>query len=308
MKMFVRKPGLLIVGFVMSLTLITGTCAVNADSAEDVQLKTKVDQIASGSKNGFKKIEENWCYIKDHRAAKGLKKIKKKYYFFDSSGIMQSGHVKYKKAEYFFKKDKSGKAAAITNTVKKLDDKVWYFDKKGKKYKYGFESAGNKKADIAAGIILSGAKVNKKLSARKNLERAYRFIAKRSSYRHTSAPSLKNNKWIYKFAYNMVKKKYGQCYGFGSICGVIAKALGYDARVVSGKVTFSGNYTPSAHVWAYVTVKGNRLILDASPDRRIMANGGKNPEYFLKKISKNGEYETVSGKPSKYYPGKTFKF
>ena len=304
--------GLLPKGIAAFLCAVLMVCLVMPANTEDAKAagtssqSESIGKVAALSADGFKKIENSWYYIKNDTAVKGLKKINKKLYYFNSEGVMQSGLVKHGKAFYYFRKNSKGQAPAITEDVAVLNNKVWFFRKNGKRYNFGFNDTGSRKGNIAAGMIISGSNAGSKKTARKRLEKAYRYVLKRSKYRHTKAPALKNNKWIPGYAYNMAVKKKGQCYGFGAISSMIAKAMGYKAFVVYGKVTFSGRFTPGAHTWAYVVLKGKRYILDASPDRSYHPKGKGKLGYFLKKISKKGGHEKVAGRPSKYYPKKRF--
>lgn len=289
-------PITLIVALALTMIPISEK-ALAAEEKPDTVDTAKINKIAASSKNGFKKIDGQWYYIKKHKVVKGFKKIKKDYYFFDKYGTMQSGLIKHKKASYYFNKTKNGKAPALKNSVKEIDEKIFYFKSNGKRYNFGFKDTGSKKSNIAAGIIISSAKVTKKQSKRKRLDKAYRKILKRTKYRHGKAPNLKNKKWYRSFAYNAVMKKKCQCYGFAAMSGVVAKALGYDAAVQYGGVTFSGLMAYSKHAWAYVKIDGDKHMLDASGDR---AHRNGELVYYMKKLEKHDGYTGLDGRPSKY--------
>lgn len=283
------------------MSIVAFACVMNADNAQAVS-KSAINKMAKKSKNGFKKFKGGWYYIKSKKVVKGLKKIKGKYYFFDKKGTMVSGAKKIKSKNYYFKKIKSGKtkgqAPALADQALKKGSKAYFYDSKGVRYEFKYNSTGNEKyGDAAVGKVLSAAKVKASADKQANLEKVYKYIVKKYGYIGRPRPKLKSKGWEFKCAYDMVMgmnsmgtqkagKYEGKCYNFAAITGLAAKALGFDGRVHAGtcKKPVATDYTE--HAWYLYSEDGKTKILDSMWEHNEYKKSGKvGLDFFCKEVT-----------------------
>lgn len=98
------------------------------------------------------------------------------------------------------------------------------------------------------------------MTAEQKLRACYQYVMDAGSYkRNTEVPS---GDWTGRYAWEFLSTGRGNCYRYA--CGVsyLAKALGYETRVVTGTVrSLKGGQTP--HGWAEVYINGSWLVFDA---------------------------------------------
>lgn len=129
----------------LTLLLCVGISCVNAE--------------AKAKKNGWlKQSGKTYYYNAKGQKAKGLKKIKGKYYFFDKQGVLyKKGWKAVKGKKYYFSK-KNG--AASTGAVK-IGKKKYLFTEKGRLCGTGIQKYGKKYYYTKKGIIQTGLKTVK---------------------------------------------------------------------------------------------------------------------------------------------------
>ena len=69
------------------------------------------------------------------------------------------------------------------------------------------------------------------------------------------------------YATDMLKKKGGNCYRYGSAFAYLARALGYEARVATGATTAHRYYNLSPHGWCEVKIGKDWCVVDCSMAR-----------------------------------------
>lgn len=131
-----------------SLFVALVICVLFMMSAISVQAAGKTGWVRKGTTYKYK---VNNIYVKNE-----VIKIKKYYYYFDKKGIRKTEWVKYKKDRYYFDKKKG---YAYTGR-KKINNKLYIFDKKGRLvkkkglYKYGKTQVYiNTDGSLATGIV-----------------------------------------------------------------------------------------------------------------------------------------------------------
>lgn len=92
----------------------------------------------AATKNGWVVSGGKTYYKKNGKKAKGLQKIGKYYYYFDSKGKMATGWKTLKGKKFYFKKTGTiGKKGKMLTGWVKIGGKTYYFKKLGKKYTKG---------------------------------------------------------------------------------------------------------------------------------------------------------------------------
>jgi hypothetical protein len=82
-----------------------------------------------------------------------------------------------------------------------------------------------------------------------------------NNFRYASRPTYPAAGWETSYAYNMIKDGAGNCYSFAAVFGYLAKALGYDARIIAGQVRmYNGTWGP--HSWVDIYIGGVLYICD----------------------------------------------
>lgn len=115
------------------------------------------------------------------------------------------------------------------------------------------------------------------------LRATYNYV---TGFRYVSGSLRPTGDWSVPFAIEMAKNGGGNCYRFAALYCWLARALGYDANVVSGYLlTVSGAQSP--HGWVEIRINGTTYVFD--PD---MANSY--PQY-------NWYYNTYATTPLVYY-------
>ena len=96
--------------------------------------------------------------------------------------------------------------------------------------------------------------------------------------------------WSIPLAKQMYNRPGGNCYGYGALMAWLARALGYDARAVSGEIR-SGVLAWSFHGWCEIMKNGKPYVLDPDlqkyvPDRNFfMVSYEDAPTYYTEYVS-----------------------
>ncbi len=173
-------------------------------------------------------------------------------------------------------KVKKAKAASVTIKKKIKPATTYYvqvrtYKKVGKKTQYSAWSAtksittrvktGDKKLDKNINNILD-KKIKKNGEA--GLKKAFDYVAG-LPYKTVGGTAAKG-KWNVTGASKMIKNKGGNCYESAALFCWLAKGLGYDAKVVSGKT--SGR----PHGWVEIKQAGKRYICDPNNTNTLLKN------------------------------------
>jgi transglutaminase-like putative cysteine protease len=127
------------------------------------------------------------------------------------------------------------------------------------------------------GIASLDARVDKILAktgrGKGALKKAFNHVAYKFRYR--SGSKYPKGNWGPRLALEMAKRKSGNCYRFAALFYVLAKELGYTAKVVSGAVpSRSGGW--AAHGWVEIRKGGKTYLCD--PD---MANAIRGRRWYM---------------------------
>ncbi len=244
---------------------------------------------------GLIKHEDQLYYADfDGKLAGGPRSIDGKYYYFGDNGCAITGWKIVGSKNYYFGSD----FCAVTG---------WF--QNGGYYYYGgsdgailtdctvdgYKLDSNGRRQAATGLegrVLSviASCTNDSMSDLKKLEACYKWVINNCSYKRDYAdPTKLASGWTSKYALEMLSGRKGNCYRYAAAVAYLAEGLGYDAKVVTGKiVAYGGGMT--AHGWAEVVIDGSTYIFDANMD------DSKNKFICFKKTYSNFPYKISKGK------------
>lgn len=157
------------------------------------------------------------------------------------------------------------------------------------------ETTNLKSSSIKKGEALKLAtKLVKGKKIKKNLKKAFKWSAN-MKYNIISAPNTKKEKEIAEYYGQLgLQFKRGDCYTQAYTFYWLAKALGYDAKVIRGYIQKSGGL--SKHAWCEIKKKGKKYVCDPNFNTEYSAKlGNPNAGYMFK----YGDKSTL-----KYYSAK----
>lgn len=249
--------------------VVTGYAATgNASATGNAQQGTSETAAAASTEapvpaNGWN--SQHTSYYKNSKAVTGRVKIGGKYYFFNGSGVLETGVHKVKKKLYYFSpKDgaqvvKSGlynnryymkKGVLQTGFIAK-GNKAWYFRKsdgamqKGGKVKYlKIPKSGNLGSAYANGIRVlnrNGWSLKKAYSYSYHLTYANRWMRKKNSQAYANVG---------------FRTGTGNCFVMAATFYIQAKLLGYDIHQVQGHVG------TAPHSWTIIKQNGKTWVYD----------------------------------------------
>lgn len=221
-------------------------------------------------KNALKKINGSYYYFdkKGKTVKKAMMTIKGKRYYFRGGGKAAKGWVTYRKEKYYFNE----KCRGVTGLVQ-IGKNKYFFDEDGV-MQTGWQIIGNKKAyfygktgRMAKNRTIDGQKINKKgfaklthkdkarqdamdqaeeilkaittsgMSQAQKLSAAFQYMTNRGRFGYRTWRNFQvYDGWEYDYALEIFEKRAGNCYNFACGFAVLAKAIGYDAYVVTGRV------------------------------------------------------------------------
>ncbi|MBQ6360860.1 MAG: hypothetical protein IJJ25_06935 [Lachnospiraceae bacterium] len=189
------------------------------------------------TKTGFRKIEgKKYYFKKDHSAAVGYTKIKKKYYLFSKKGVLVTKDRKVDGVKYYIKDKK---------TVEAYKSGGKYYYPSGKKmskldaYDYDTYQTARK---IAADIT------TRKMSKAQKLKKVFKWVMKKSyitKRKFTTKPG-----WIPLYANDHFHGKGSTCQGDAAAFAYLAKAVGYKKVYVC-----MDSPRPGGHAWTEIDGK-----------------------------------------------------
>jgi hypothetical protein len=120
--------------------------------------------------------------------------------------------------------------------------------------------SGNSELDISLGTIMRQLGSNGDV-----LRKCFNYVV---GYRYVSGSTYPSGDWSVPFAIEMYRNGGGNCYRFAALFCWLARANGYDARVVSGQVpSRGGGWT--AHGWVEIRSGGQTYICDPDAQHEI---------------------------------------
>ena len=201
----------------------------DSDSAVWTDVSSYHGQCSSKIKTVDKKGSYRYYYDKNGKKVKNkVKKIGKHRYSFDEKGRMQTGWQVFGSKKAYFSK-KSGKM--LTNkTVSGI--------KIGKSgyVKLTRSELSKRTAMEKANAILKKI-TNSGMTKREKLYAAYNYMSGGGGFYYCTWRAFQvYDGWEYDYATEIYEKRGGNCYNFACGFAMLAKAIGYDAQVVRGRV------------------------------------------------------------------------
>lgn len=222
--------------------LIVAMCALLVISP--VMTET-VSAAPTAKKTGTvtKKAPDGWIttsngqrkYRKNNKFLKGCQFINRKYYFFDTNGVMQRKNVSYKGATYYI--DNNG----LVQGVRKGSS---YLTPGGRKLTSGRVS--NLRAYQSARNIVNRI-TNKRMSKAEKLKVCYRWMMS-NGYGGWRKLSDGGEFWYAVNANDLFDHRRGDCISYACAMAYFAKVIGYDNVNVCSRDTRQGNH----HTWTEI--------------------------------------------------------
>ncbi len=90
------------------------------------------------------------------------------------------------------------------------------------------------------------------------LHTIYQYTVDSFTYRRRNSYAMRDSSWAVKEAYTMLSTKCGNCYNFAATFCMMARAIGYDAKVYSGIIGLDRR----PHAWVEIKIKGTTYLFD----------------------------------------------
>lgn len=269
---------ILVILIVTAVALSSGCGTYDSSKTSKPVMSSRIS--AQAIETGWKKIDDHWYYFSDSEPLTGVKAINGKKYGFDQHGSMVTGVNTMDDNElYYFKVHKDGRAPAVCGITVKAEGKTYCLTDQG----FGYVSSGDRAVDESIGEIVDAVTFDKKTPKAKKLEKYYRYLLRHSDYLGIGTPEFCAG-WEYDQARDMFSENLGNCYSYGTACGMLARALGYDADIMVGKCNQKGKGA-SEHCWVLIDGK---YVVDGVYEDTVGAKDGKGSlEFFMK------DYDTL---------------
>ena len=126
--------------------------------------------------------------------------------------------------------------------------------------------SGNAELDAQLDLILDTV-VGRDQDA---LRRAYEWVGNEENFPYSESDYVSSDEpweqWSVRSALEMATTRTGNCYDYASLVCWIARALGYDARVVNGYVLMQSGWV--LHGWVEVNQDGELFVIDPQQHAR----------------------------------------
>ena len=162
--------------------------------------------------------------------------------------------------------------------------------------KNGRYTTGNTKLDAQLTKVFKSQTKNS-MTNKEKLKAVYQYVYKNCTYRADvkRKPSKNCTSWDKTAAYNMYKNKKGNCYYFAAATTYAARKCGYDAKTISGYVTYQQNKYYMQHGWTEIKMTdGTKRFIDTEL-QYLSYKGSWGSDYFLR------PYGTMSKMHHKHY-------
>ena len=189
-----------------------------------------------------------------------------------------------------------------------IDGETYYIDKTNKVIqrnttvngsklnKNGRYTTGNSKLD--AELVKVFKKYTKSsMTNKEKLKAVYQYVYKNCTYKadvkHKASKDCTS--WDKTAAYQMYKNKKGNCYHYAAAVTYAARKCGYDAKTISGYVTYQQNKYYMQHGWTEIKLSdGTKRFIDT--ELQYLSYKGKwGSDYFMR------SYGTMSKMHHKHY-------
>jgi len=92
----------------------------------------------------------------------------------------------------------------------------------------------------------------------------YDYTVRSFSYQRRNLYESGETGWEAQEAYTMLSTGRGNCYNFAAVFGELARFLGFDAKICSGKIYgFEGATAPTPHAWVDIEINDELRLFDA---------------------------------------------
>lgn len=228
-----------------------------------------------------------------NKAATGSYQIDGKYYLFNDEGHLQRGQVDYNGERYFL--DAGTGQALIGYTLLEPGQtdgeyRFVYLDSTGKAVRnqsvngMNFDSNGFK-TNLTPDETIQIEALEVLDSTGHDLGKAFDWTAKNIAYKHYEPEYFPANAGMTQeqtFALVGLQQRVGNVYVYSQVYAELAKALGYQAKMVVGTIKTTSGETP--HAWVEIVVDGQKYICD--PEMYAKADGFPRNYCYMQPIDK----------------------
>ena len=276
----------LILSMLFCLMVFIPFCHVSAEATTEATT-TETSKTVKVP-NGLVKENGKYHYYKNGKLVKKQwKTIKKAKYYFDKNGDAVVGSYEIKDVYYVFQSngklfcpkkprltqvgekyllaDEEGKAVKGWNIV---DGKLYCMNRKGvcqtdKKIdgiqlsKKGVAKKSNRTKLKMKVIQIVDSITTDDMTKSQKLRACWNYMVSRSRFRYSSAkyPKLNKSGWYRDTAYDMLTTRRGNCYSFACAFAALADQVGYDCKVICGRVSGSRDHASDGltrHSWVQI--------------------------------------------------------
>lgn len=210
----------------------------------------------------FKDVsQEHWAYYEIMEASLThsptmIHGVDESWHYVDTEPLRRPVGVLYEGAEYYYIDPVTGLPVA-DGYVGSL-----YFNADGL-YTSGDEEIDNYAKEILAEITTED------MTQEQRLQAAYNYTRDSFTYLRRNYYENGDTGWEMEEARTMFRTRRGNCYCYTGVFWVLARQLGYDARVISGDVGWSG----SPHGWVEIDFEGVPYIYDTELEMSYRKKG-----------------------------------
>ncbi len=244
---------------------------------------TYFDQEDNKTLAGWNSFDAATFYMDPNNANKcatGSYQIDGKYYLFNDEGHLQRGNVEYNGERYFLD---AGTGQALTGYTllepSQADGhyRYVYLDDTGKAVRNqsinGMEFDGNGyKTNLTPDEAIKIEALEVLDSCGHDLGAAFDWTAKNIAYKHYNPEYFAANPGMSReqtYALVGFQQRVGNMYVYSQVYAELAKALGYQAKMVPGYIKTTSGKTE--HAWVEIVVDGQKYICD--PEMYAKADG-----------------------------------
>lgn len=162
--------------------------------------------------------------------------------------------------------------------------------------KNGRYTTGNAKLDAEL-VKVFKKQTKASMTNKQKLKAVYKYVYQNCTYRADVKHKASKNctSWDKTAAYNMYKNKKGNCYHFAAAVTYAARKCGYDAKTISGYVTYKQYKYYMQHGWTEIKMAdGTKRFIDTEL-QYLSYTGGWGSDYFMR------PYGTMNKMHHKHY-------
>lgn len=201
-----------------------------------------------------------WYLNSKGYVCKGLVTVGGKVYYLTKDGKLKKGWIQIDNTVYFFNTD-GVRNFTMAVKGKKINSNGTFTEKYAaglqKKLPKGSDATRQEVRDLAVGII--ACTTTDKMSKGQKLYAVYKWLVGYPKYKRTY--DTPKGDWTASYALQLLTTRKGNCYRFAATFAYLAKALGYNSRIITGQVSAArGGVTP--HGWDEIRSDGKWYVYD----------------------------------------------